>query len=317
MTTRFYLLVVMKGRESLRLQGWIIYNGNLPGKKFIDFANMLHQAAAQKQISTSIYKNNELLSILATDSININSPQLPLPDFVIFTDKDIYLANQLELLGIRVFNPAKAIMISDDKIATYQRLAQHQLAIPKTIIAPKVFYQHENIDYSFLNIVSHQLKFPMIVKEAFGSFGEQVYLVQNEEELRGKVKELIGKPFVFQEFISTSYGKDIRLQVVGNQVVASMLRTSTNDFRANITSGGTMTAYEPTKKEAQLAIQATKAIGADFAGVDLLFGANNEPIICEVNSNAHIRNLYECTNINAAQHIIDYVIHTISRGEER
>lgn len=112
---------------------------------------------------------------------------------------------------------------------------------------------------------------------------------------------------MFQEFIESSYGRDLRLQVVGNQVVAAVKRTSENDFRANVTSGGSMTVYEPSTYEKALAVAATKAIGADFAGVDLLFGQTG-PLICEINSNAHIRNLYDATNTNAADAIMDHIL---------
>lgn len=293
----------------MSLTGWMIYNGNLPSKSFYDFANWLHIAAKQKSIESKIYQNNELLTFVATDSLKLLKEQHgSLPDFVIFTDKDIYLAKQLELLGIRVFNSAKSIEISDDKIATYQELAKQKLPIPKTIFAPKIFIDHEQLDVTFTQQVLKELKPPLIIKEAYGSFGEQVYLINTEEEMYQKVKELAGKSFLFQEFISSSYGKDMRLQVVGDQVVASMLRKSSNDFRANVTAGGSMEIYEPSNAEQELAIAATKAIGADFAGVDLLFGPNGQPMICEVNSNAHIRNLFDCTGINAADFIIDYII---------
>jgi len=293
----------------MSLTGWIIYNGNLPSKSFLDFANWLHIAAKRKSIESKIYKNNELLTFLATDELKLlNEKYDSLPDFVIFTDKDIYLAKQLELLGIRVFNSARSIEISDDKIATYQELAKQKLPIPKTIIAPKVFTYHDQIDITFTKQVLNSLHLPLIIKEAYGSFGEQVYLINTKEEMIRKVKELASQPFVFQEFISSSYGRDIRLQVVGNQVVASMMRSSADDFRANVTAGGSMEPYNATKAEMELAVAATKAVGADFAGVDLLFGPNGQPIICEVNSNAHIRNLFDCTGINVADFIIDYII---------
>ena len=294
------------------LTGWIIYNGNLPNKSFYDFANWLHVAAKRRSIDSKIYQNNHLLTLVAADSLKLlNEHTDSLPDFVIFTDKDIYLAKQLELLGVRVFNSARSIEISDDKIATYHELAIQKLPIPKTIFAPKVFMDHEQIDITFTQQVLRELNLPLIIKEAYGSFGEQVYLINTEEEMNQKVKELAGKPFVFQEFISSSYGKDLRLQVVGDQVVASMLRKSANDFRANVTAGGSMEVYEPNKVEQELAIAATKAIGADFAGVDLLLDPNGQPMICEVNSNAHIRNLFNCTGINAADFIIDYIINEL------
>lgn len=292
------------------MNGWIIYNGNLPGNKFLDLAEMLQLAAIQKKHDVQIYKNNDLLSVLDQSQLKLlSNNNLALPDYVIFTDKDIYLARQLELLGIPVFNSAESIAISDDKIATYQQLAANRLPIPRTIIAPKVFTSHKE---SSLNVdaVIEELKLPLIVKESFGSFGEQVYLIHTKEALVKKMDILHGKAYIFQEFIHTSYGKDLRLQVVGDKVVAAMMRTSEDDFRANITSGGKMKPYQPTKEEKELAIAGTKAIGADFAGVDLLFGEDG-PLICEINSNAHIRNIYDCTSINAADFMIDYIERTI------
>lgn len=290
-------------------QGWIIYNGYLPGNKFLDLAEWIQTAAKEKNSAAEIYQNNELLALLAARDMKIlQKGQQQLPDYVVFADKDIYLAKQLELLGVRVFNRAETIAVSDDKILSYQQLALQHIPIPQTIIAPKVFAQTQVDQTGYVQIAIDTLGFPMIIKEAFGSFGEQVYLIQDEKELLEKVNELQGKPFLFQEFITSSYGMDLRLHVVGDQVAAAMKRYSLDDFRANITTGGTMEGYQPTKQEADLAVAAAQAIGADFAGVDLLIGPDGDPLVCEINSNAHIRNLYECTHINVAPLMIDYIL---------
>src|SRR5690625_4957309 len=157
-------------------------------------------------------------------------------------------------------------------------LAKHKLTIPKTITAPKQFGYQNYLDVNFAKKIHTYLSFPLIIKEAYGSFGEQVYLIKTEQQLQEKVRELSGIPYLFQEFIQSSYGKDIRLHVVGDNVVASMLRQSQTDFRANVSAGGSMEAYQPTTVEKELAIAATKAIGADFAGVDLLFGPHQKPV---------------------------------------
>lgn len=296
----------------VNIKGWIIYNGNLPGNKFLDYAEMIQQAASAKGLETIIYKNNELLSLLSGGNLELLcTSKEALPDFVIFADKDIYLARQLELLGVRVFNSAQAIDISDDKIATYQYLAARKLPIPKTIVAPKIFYKGD-INPSLVQQIINTLSLPLIIKEAYGSFGEQVYLLQNMEDILHKIKELQGKAYLFQQFIPSSFGRDLRLQVVGDKVITAMERKNTNDFRANITAGGTMNTYIPSKAESDLAIAAVRAIHADFAGVDLLIGPDNTRLVCEVNSNAHIRNLLDCTGINAAVYIIDYIIEVLS-----
>ncbi|MDQ7863268.1 hypothetical protein RCO48_26145 [Peribacillus frigoritolerans] len=86
--------------------------------------------------------------------------------------------------------------------------------------------------------IGNEIGYPLIVKEAYGSFGEQVYLIQSEDELLKTVRDLDHKPFIIQEFIEHSKGRDIRVNVVGNQVIAAMQRHSELDFRANMTVGG-------------------------------------------------------------------------------
>lgn len=292
-------------------QAWIIYNSFLPGESFRDFANMMECAAIEANHDATIYSNQAIISIL-NKSLSVQPSNLP--DYVVFTDKDIYLARQLELLGIPVFNSAEAIAISDDKIKTYQILAKAQFPIPKTIFAPKTFGINAHLNNDYIATVIKQLSFPMIVKEAFGSFGEQVYLVKNEQQLIEKVNQISSRPFMFQQFIETSYGKDMRLQVVGDQVVTAMIRTAAHDFRANVTAGGKMEPYQPTEEEATLAVKASQEIGADFSGVDLLFGPDG-PIVCEVNSNAHIRNILDCTGINAAYDIINHIERTLGASK--
>lgn len=304
--------------------GWLVVNEFLQSNKFNEIHDWLQTAAKRQGISLKIRTNGELLIDLNSDEKNkkllhhnriqtTSKPSNPWdssqnPDFILFWDKDVRLARHLEQLGYLVMNCASAIEICDDKSYTHQILMAEGIPMPRTIIAPKTY---ENIGYTkddFLDLVSNKLKFPMVVKECFGSFGQQVYLVHSLEELRSLVHSLGAKPIIFQEFIQYSSGKDLRLQVVGDKVIASMYRYSINgDFRANITMGGLMSAHEPSKEEIDLALQCCKIIGLDYAGVDLLFGENGKPIVCEVNSNAHFKSIYDCTGINAADAIMAHV----------
>jgi ribosomal protein S6--L-glutamate ligase/gamma-F420-2:alpha-L-glutamate ligase len=113
-----------------------------------------------------------------------------------------------------------------------------------------------------------------------------------------------------QQFISESRGRDVRVNVVGGKAVASMLRFNDDDFRSNITNGGSMKAIEITPEQEKIAIAACSACGLDFGGVDILFGKDG-PIICEVNSNPHFKSTLECTGINLSEHIAQYVLERI------
>ncbi|MGN1317467.1 MAG: RimK family alpha-L-glutamate ligase, partial [Lachnospirales bacterium] len=102
-------------------------------------------------------------------------------------------------------------------------------------------------------------------------------------------------------------GKDIRINMVGDKAVASMIRYNDNDFRANITNGGKMSVYTPTEDEINMAKEVCNILNLDFGGIDILFGKDG-PILCEVNSNAHFKNIFDCTGVNVADYIAEYII---------
>ncbi len=283
--------------------GWLVVNHFLQTNKFTDLYGRLRCGAEQAGLTLLVKTGCDLLSEISSGFLKEQEK----PDFVLFWDKDIRLAKQLESMGIPLFNSAAAIEACDDKSLTHLALSG-VVPMPKTICAPMTYPAIGYTDLGFVEAAGEALGFPMIIKECFGSFGAQVYLVQTPEEAKEKVKSLAGTPFIFQEFIEKSAGRDIRLQVVGDRVIAAMLRFSeTGDFRAGITSGGSMKPYEPTEEQTKLAVLVCKTLGLDFAGVDFLFGENGEPILCEVNSNAHFKNLYDCTGVDAAAEIMAYI----------
>ena len=91
-----------------------------------------------------------------------------------------------------------------------------------------------------------------------------------------------------------------------------MLRYNKDDFRSNISNGGAGSKYEPKPSYIELAEKASKALGLDFAGVDVLFGENDEPIICEINSNPQFKSTLDATGVNLAEHIASYIINKIN-----
>ncbi len=284
--------------------GWLVVNHFLQTEKFTDLYNRLEEGARQVGLTLSVKTGCELLQTIEGECL---WEQETLPDFVLFWDKDIRLAKLLESRGVRLFNSSEAISLCDDKSLTHLALSG-KVPMPKTILAPMTYSNIGYTDLSFVEKAAEVLGLPMVIKECFGSFGAQVYLVQSVEEAKEKVKSLAGVPFLMQAFVETSAGRDVRLQVVGDKVIAAMLRRShSEDFRANITAGGTMESWTPTLKQTELAVSVCRHLGLDFAGVDFLFGENEEPILCEVNSNAHFKNLYDCTGVDAAIYIMAYI----------
>ena len=292
------------------MQGWLIVNGFLKSKKFDELSEMFLLAAKEQKIDLEVYKNSELLVELGEDLTDFMKKKRP--EFVILWDKDILLGNYLESMKIPVFNSSNCIDICDDKRKTHLALQKENIPMPQTIFAPMTYDGIGFSELDFLENIQKRLSFPMIVKEAFGSFGAQVYMAKTSEELKNIILHS-SKELLFQEYIANSKGRDVRLQVVGNEVVGSMYRFSDTDFRANVSAGGSMKVYTPSEVEVSLALKAAKAVGADFAGVDLLFGEKG-PLVCEVNSNAHFKNLLDCTGVNTAEKIIAYIRKEISCG---
>lgn len=245
--------------------------------------------------------------------MSLSKPLFPLGeyDFCLFWDKDMLLGRQLEGAGLRLFNAISAIQAADDKAITHFCLARHKLPQPKTIAAPLTYAGLGYTNLDFLDQAAAYLGYPLVIKERRGSFGWQVYLAANRDEAAAILCAHAPVPMLLQEFVGERAGEDIRIYVVGGRAIAAMRRYNPGDFRANVSSGGLAEAYVPTPVEEALALAAAKALGLDFAGVDLLRGPDG-PLLCEVNSNAHFLGLGATTGVNAADAILTHIQRSVS-----
>ena len=286
------------------MNGWLIVNAFLQTEKFAQLYALLTGAANARGIQLQIKTSDEVLIDVQSDKNMLSDSK---PDFVLFWDKDVLLAKRLEKQGIPLFNSAAAVEICDSKALTALALVENGVRTPKTFIAPKTF---ENVGYNrteFLDAAEKSLHYPMIIKETYGSFGAQVYLAQNRAQAEDILRKIGHKDCILQEFIAASRGRDVRVNVVGGKAVCAMLRYNDGDFRSNITNGGKAQSYSLNFAQEQIAIAAANAVGADFAGVDVLFGADGRPLVCEVNSNPHFKSTLDCTGVDLSGYILDYI----------
>lgn len=274
----------------------------------------LYQSARLKEefdllgADVTIYKNDDFG--LSTDENGIRLTFNDV-DFAMYLDKDKYLLEALTLSGIKVFNTREAIENCDDKVLTYLALAKANIPTPATYPAPLCYKPGSTVPKAALYRIATELSFPIIVKESFGSLGKGVYLAKDEKELETLANHLIDRPHLFQKFVSTSYGKDVRVIVIGGEVVGGMIRQSENDFRSNVAAGGRAEKYGLSDEIKEIALKAHRALGLDYSGVDILFGENGKPIVCEVNSNAFFKSFEAVTHINVARKYAEYVLSKI------
>ncbi len=290
------------------MYAWLVVNEYLKSKKFDEIYEYLISAAKDRGCVLEKLTNYEVL----TDTDILMNKK---PDFVIFWDKDVKAAALLEHRGLKLYNSSRAIEVCDDKSLTYISLVGTDIKMPKTMVSPLTFGLEDSLD-DFIDSAINTLGLPFIIKENCGSFGAQVYKAGSREEAIRVVNQIGKSDFIVQEFIANSQGRDVRINMVGDKPAASMMRTNDSDFRANITNGGKMKNYQPTDAQVDMAKKVCEYLNLDFAGVDILFGENDEPILCEVNSNAHFKNILDCTGVNVAQCILDYIIGDIKKDEQ-
>lgn len=284
------------------MRGWLIVNPFLDTNKFQEIYGMLCAAAAQEGMVLEMKTPAELMCPSGDDF-----SRFLLPDFCIFWDKDVTLAKRLEEAGLRLFNSAHGVEVCDNKVLTAMTLSRAKVPTPKTFFSPKTF---ENVGYNklaFLDAAEGELGYPMVIKEAYGSFGQQVYLAESRQQAEEIIARMGYKDFIMQQFIASSWGRDIRVNVVGGKVVACMYRYNEKDFRSNITNGGSMKPWLVTRAQEQAALDACAALGLDFAGVDVLFGEGDAPIICEVNSNPHFKSTMQATGVDLSRAIMQHI----------
>ncbi len=235
----------------------------------------------------------------------LSDEEIPFRKCVYF-DKDVITGLRLELLGIRLYNNIGSIELCDDKRRTGELLCR-DLKVPKTIPSPLHFTELPDYRRKFVVQAIETLGLPLVAKLAFGSLGQQVRLIQTEGELHHICEEWQRQPYLLQEYIPSSSGKDVRIYVVGGQVIAAMERHNQGDFRSNIGAGGQGKRILPPPEFSEAALNACSLLGLDFGGVDLLYGPDGEPILCEVNSNALFRELNQVCSVNIEKNIAETV----------
>ncbi len=283
----------------------IINNGYYQIENYLYQSRRLKEELEKLGVEVTIRENDFFPAFI--DGENIKS-RVAEYDGCIYLDKDKYLSKMLEQSNLKLFNCHDALITCDDKMLTYIALANNNIKMPKTLSGLLCYIENAQIKEQTIDIIERELGYPLIVKESYGSLGKGVYKAINRENLKALMEEVKLKPHHFQQFISSSSGKDVRLILVGQKVVCSMLRTSQTDFRSNIELGGKGEVFAPSREFIETAEKVAKVLNLDYCGIDILFGEYNQPIVCEVNSNAFFGGIERVTGVNVAKIYAEYII---------
>lgn len=218
------------------------------------------------------------------------------------------VVRQFEMMGTYTINPSQAISRSRDKLRCLQLLAKKGIGLPVTGIAHSV----KDIDGLIASVGGS----PLVVKLLEGTQGIGVVLCETDGAARSVIEAFRGLEanILVQQFVAEAKGADLRAFVVGDRVVAAMLRQGApGEFRSNLHRGGSGTAVKLDRAERDVALRAAKAMGLRVCGVDML-RSKNGPVVMEVNSSPGLEGIETHTGVDVAGAIIEFVAANADRG---
>ena len=298
---QFYYQTVEQPRMTLWL---LIKNVTFAGGGYVK--RRLVEEAVQRGIAMRLVNPNRFDLLLQDDgastAVYMGEP-IDLPDAVIprvGANVDYFglaVMRQLESLGVKVFNPSASIEISRDKMYTHQVLAAAGIPIPKSVLSRWPFDR----DY-----IERHFGYPVILKSTSGSKGDAVWKVDDGEQLHTVIAGLdTSRPLIFQEFLSDTKGRDLRCFVVGDRVVAAMMRIASSGFKANVHQGGSVMNVVVGPALSSLAVDTARLCLLDISGVDVLLDSASYKI-CEVNSSPGFQGLEKASEVNVAVAVVDF-----------
>jgi RimK family alpha-L-glutamate ligase len=193
-----------------------------------------------------------------------------------------------------VINTPQAVANTLHKYRAGAKLAAADLPVPDAYFgrSPRTFEEW-----------SEHLPDDAAHKRTIGTNGRQMSVVSADEPLGPDIDN--EQSFV-QEFLEKDdRPSDIRVYVVDGEVVAAMRRYAPeDDWRTNVALGGEVEGVTDNlgSEPRHLAIEATRVLDLDLAGVDLM-SVDGRWYVLEVNATAGFKGLFSATGVSVAPHI--------------
>jgi len=216
------------------------------------------------------------------------------------TDFGVLLLNHLAMMGVPTTLSATGLSTARNKFATMQRVRGAGLRIPDSFLVASKIKAGDIIE---------QTPPPLILKLLSGTQGVGVIKAEKVAEVGPIIDTLVElKQLILIQSYIPNPGEDVRMFVVGDEVVGAMLRKAKSDeWRSNIHLGGIGYPYAQTEAEGEMAIKAAKAVGVEVAGVDMIMSKEG-PYVIEVNASPGFKGLMKATDIDVPGKIVDYAV---------
>mgnify|MGYP001814571865 FL=1 len=218
-------------------------------------------------------------------------------------------------MGVYPLNESVAITRSRDKLRSVQLLSRKGIGLPVTGFA------HSPDDIQ--DLIKMVGGAPLVIKLLEGTQGIGVVLAETQKAAESVIEAFMGLKanILVQEYIKEAGGADIRCLVIGERVVAAMKRQAqAGEFRSNLHRGGSASLIKITPEERSTAVRASRVMGLNVAGVDIL-RSNHGPVVMEVNSSPGLEGIETASGQDIAGMIIEFIErnarphHTRTRGK--
>lgn len=246
------------------------------------------------------------------------------PVFVLVRTIQPKINRYFEEQGIPVFNSYHVSKICNDKGKTLDVLRGKVLCVPSVSFSGEKLSAVLNMETEGLrNLLGENFEKTtfvekeqkvireaddFVIKAVDGHGGTQVFSVMKE---KNKILAGIGsQDFVLQPMIrGGNYSRDMRVYVIGKRIVAAVMRSSRDDFRANFSLGGGAALYELTAHERENVNRVLKEFDFGMVGIDFIFDNDNQIFLNEIEDVVGARMLYQCApHIDIAKEYIEYIL---------
>lgn len=280
--------------------------------RYYDYYPLLEEAAKEKKVHIDIIEYDDI-TITYKDNqsiVTVKGQPISKYDLVHFRhitpsiEKTITLSEYFLHSGSILVDPAFSFSVpwAEGKAFDYMRLSHSDIPIISCDFLSKKEFERKG-DYTY----------PLIVKMTTGSQGEGISMCTNKSEVLA-LFDTYNTDLVVQEYISND--GDIRVLVIGDEVVGAMKRKSANEkeFRNNFSLGGTVDIFDLDDQGKEIALRSARAMRYTIAGVDLIWSKKEACWkVIEVNRSPQFGGFMKATGINVPQVIIDCFIKTCSQ----
>lgn len=280
----------------MRQHGWLLYSkaDAIQNEAYIDW--FIEEARLQEMSLELVLREDLTIGIFHNQrTILYQNEAVKLPDFAVMRTIEPLLSMHLEACSIPVFNSSTIATICNHKALTHHHVLN--LGVP---MADTIFFKKGHIP------VEPPISFPFVWKAVSGRGGKQVYYIRNKQEWENSRSALSAEENMLQA-CDVALGKDVRVFVVGKEIVGAVLRESAHDFRANYKLGGSATWYTLTSLETVMINKIVQHFDFDMVGIDFLLDKNGDLLFNEIEDVVGSRTLSAVSAINILEKYVTHI----------